>query len=619
MTTSIIIPEPPKGRSRRRRRHRVPAGPLGYRLRTAWSDPTNAIGILALILFAYLIVAPVVSLLTDGVTVSRQDTGITQQPEGSLTSYYLWRVLVSPQAHAIFWGPLVNTLVIAVGSVVLALVIGFGAAWLLVRTDMWGRKWFATALIVPYMLPAWTFALAWLTMFKSRSTGGQAGWLEAIGITVPAWLSYGHLPIILIFAIHFTPFVILLVGNALKRFDSTLEESSRILGASRLRTAATIVVPILRPSLISAITLILAKVLGEFGVAYVLGLPANMNVLATSLYRSIYSNQPGTASVIVGAIVLIGAISLWVDIHFLREAKRFVTISGKSGSSGAVSQLGRTRGLATAACAVLFTLSVAVPLTVLTLSTVMRVPGRFTPDNFTLEYWVGTGLQTIGFPNGILLNADVWQAAWNSFWIVGLASILAGFVGLIAGYVIVRSSSRALSGTLRQMLFFPYLVPGIAFAAAYLSLFAVQRGPIPALYGTAALLVLIYFTEQMPFASRAGISAMMQLGPEPEEAARIAGARWFHRFRTIVLPVQKSAVATGMLMSFISGIKSLSLVVVLAVPGLDVLTTLSIRLLDVGYTQAGNGVVLVVSAVAFLGTYTVQKLMKTDLARGLGA
>ena len=54
-------------------------------------------------------------------------------------------------------------------------------------------------------------------------------------------------------------------------------------------------------------------------------------------------------------------------------------------------------------------------------------------------------------------------------------------VGLIAGYVIVRSSSRALSGTLRQMLFFPYLVPGIAFAAAYLSLFAVQRGPIPAL------------------------------------------------------------------------------------------------------------------------------------------
>lgn len=169
------------------------------------------------------------------------------------------------------------------------------------------------------------------------------------------------------------------------------------------------------------------------------------------------------------------------------------------------------------------------------------------------------------------------------------------------------------------MLFLPYLVPGIAFATAYMALFGVPRGPVPALYGTATLLVIIYFTEQMPFASRAGISAMMQLGSETEEAARVAGAKWLRRFWTIVLPVQKSAVATGMLMAFISGIKSLSLVVMLTVPGLDVLTTLSIRLLDMGYTQAGNGVVLIVSALAFAGTYTVQKIMKTDLSRGLGA
>ncbi|MBS3180584.1 MULTISPECIES: ABC transporter permease [unclassified Pseudoclavibacter] len=624
MTTSIIIPETPEGeppvppRARRGKRPPKTKTPLAYRLRVLSTNPTTTIGILALLLFTYLIVAPIISLLGDGITVDRADTAITQQEEGSFTSYYLWRVLFSPQAAAIFWGPLGNTVVIAVCSVALALVIGVCAAWLLVRTNMWGRKWFATALIVPYMLPAWTFALAWLTMFKNRSAGGQAGWLEAMGVVVPDWLAYGRVPIILIFAIHFVPFVILLVGNALKRFDSTLEESAQILGSSRIRTAFTIVLPILRPSLISAVTLILAKVLGEFGVAYVLGLPVNMNVLATSLYRSVYNNQQGSAAVIVAAIVLIGAISLWVDMHFLKEAKRFVTISGKSGSAGNEVRLGRSRIFATLACVALFTVSVALPILVLALSTVMRVPGSFAPDNFTLDFWIGTNLQTFGFPNGILLNAEVLSAAFNTFWIVGLSSVMAGVVGLLVGYVIVRSESRLLSGTLRQMLFFPYLVPGIAFATAYLSLFAVQRGPVPALYGTAALLVIIYFTEQMPFASRAGISAMMQLGSETEEAARVAGAGWFHRFRTIILPVQKSAVATSMLMSFISGVKSLSLVVILAVPGLEVLTTLSIRLLDVGYTQAGNGVVLVVSALAFFGTYAVQKIMKTDLSRGLG-
>ncbi|MGO3151565.1 MAG: ABC transporter permease [Galactobacter sp.] len=593
--------------------------PFGYRLRLYAQNPVVTIGVLALLVFAYLIIAPIISLLIDGVVVHRQDTSITQQQEGSFTSYYFWRVFSSPQAASIFWHPLMNTLIIALCSIVLALVIGVSVAWLMVRTNMWGRKWFATALIVPYMLPSWTFALSWVTMFKNRTSGGQAGWLENIGITVPSWLAYGHVPIIIIFAMHFSPFVIMLVGNALKRFDSTLEESARLLGASRVKTTFSVVIPILRPSLISAVTLILAKVLGEFGVAYILGLPVNMNVLATSLYRNIYSDQKGPAAVMVAVIVLIGAISLWVDMHFLRESKRFVTISGKSGSNNTISVLKKSRIFATGACTLLFLVSVALPLLVLALSTLMKSPGVFKSDNFTLRYWTGRDLPTVGFPDGVLFNSEVWHSAWNSLWIVGLASIMAGAVGMMIGYIVVRSQSRFVSGVLRQMVFFPYLVPGIAFAVAYLSLFAVQRGPIPALYGTAALLVLIYFTEQMPFASRSGISAMTQLGSDPEEAAQMAGAGWWRRFLTIVLPIQKGAFSTGVVMAFISGVKSLSLVVILAVPGMDVLTTLSIRLLDVGYSQAGNAVVLIIAAIAFFGTYTVQKVMKTDLAEGMGA
>lgn len=618
MTTTPPVRSPEAARKSRRPTGRRPRTPLSHRLRLYARNPVVAIGVVALVLFTYLIAAPIVSLLVDAFVVHRQDTAITQQEEGAPTSYYLWRVLVSPQAVSIFWEPLANTLLIAVSAIILALVIGGSAAWLLVRTNMWGRKWFSTALIVPYMLPAWTFALAWVTLFKNRTTGGQAGWMENLGLAIPNWLSYGCLPIILIFAVHFSPFVIMLIGNALKSFDTTLEESSRLLGASRLATTFSIVIPILRPALISAVTLMLAKILGEFGVAYILGLPVNMNVLATSLYRNVYSDQKGSAAVMVAAIVLIGALSLWVDTHFLRESKRFVTISGKSGSSGTVARLGKSRWIATLACTLLFTASVAIPIVVLALSTVMWNPGVFAASNFTLDFWIGKDLSTIGFSEGILRNSGVWQAAWNSVWIVGHAATLSGIMGLFVGYVVVRSPSPLLSAALRQLVFFPYLVPGIAFAVAYLSLFSVQRGPIPALYGTAAILVLIYFTEQMPFTSRSGISAMMQLGADPEESAQMAGAGWWRRFATIVLPIQKGALASGAIMAFISGIKSLSLVVILAVPGMDVLTTLSIRLLDVGYSQAGNAVVLLIALISFTGTYTVQKVMKTDLAHGIG-
>lgn len=178
---------------------------------------------------------------------------------------------------------------------------------------------------------------------------------------------------------------------------------------------------------------------------------------------------------------------------------------------------------------------------------------------------------------------------------------------------------RPLGSMLRQITFFPYLVPGVAFAAAYLSLFAVPRGPMPALYGTVTLLILALIADEMPYASRAGISAMMQLGKDPEEAAQMAGAGWFTRMRQIVMPIQKGSLVTGILLPFISGINGLSLFVILAVPSTDVLTTYALRLIDYNYTQASNAVVLIICLIAFVGTYITQKMTKTNLAEGLGS
>ncbi|MCF1744797.1 ABC transporter permease [Paradevosia shaoguanensis] len=588
-----------------------------YALRIAVREPTTIIGILAALLFLYLIIVPIVSMLSDAVLVQFGEERRAGGPAGTFTSYYLARAFTSPVASDLFWTPLLNTLSVALGSIVLSVLIGGSLAWLLSRTDMFARRWFATALIVPYMLPAWTFALAWTTLFKNRTTGGQLGWFEAMGLTPPDWLAYGQFPITIILSLHYAPFVILLFGNALRRFDSQLEDSARILGAKPSTVAMKIVLPLMLPSLLSAIILIFAKCLGEFGVAYVLGLPVKFDVLATSLYRNISSRHVGVAAVLAGSIMLIGIISLMVDAKLVKEARRFVTIGGK-GSMNRKAQLGIFRMPASAFAALVFALSVGLPILTLALSTVMKAPAQFTPENFTLDYWIGTDLHTVALQTGILLSPDLWNAAWNSLSIVGVASITSGILGLLVGYVVVRTPIRPLGVFLRQVTFLPYLVPGIAFATAYLSLFAVPRGPVPALYGTVFILMLALIAEQMPYASRAGISAMMQLGKDPEEAAQVAGAGWFRRLITIVLPIQKGSLATGILLPFISGMKGLSLFVILAVPSTDVLTTFSLRLVDYHYTQAANAVVLIVAAIAYFGTVLGQKLTKTNLAEGLG-
>lgn len=590
---------------------------LKYRTRIALQEPTTVIGVLAALLFCYLIVAPIGSLLNDAVRVQFSDVARTGQQLGDLTAHYLKRVFSSPVAPFVFWKPLWNTVQVAFGAMAIAVLVGGLMAWLISRTDVWGRKWFATALIVPYMLPSWTIALAWSSLFRNRTAGGQPGWLESFGLEPPDWLAYGQLPVTLVLALHYAPFVILLFGNALRRLDSQMEDSARMLGAGKVTIARRIILPLMTPSLLSAMTLIFAKCLGDFGVAYVLGVPVKFDVLATSLFRSVTARQNGEAAVIAAAIIVIGSLSVLIDARLVREAKRFVTI-GSKGSMNRTSHLGKWRVPMTLCAALVFTVSVAVPLLVLALTTVMRVPGDLSASNFTLGYWIGHDLPTTAMRDGVLLTRDFWNAAWNSLWIVGLAALFAGAAGLLVGYVVVRSPVRALGSFLRYVTFLPYLVPGIAFATAALSIFAVQRGPIPALYGTAAILVIALAADQMPFASRAGIAAMMQLGKDPEEAAQVAGAGWWKRLFTVVIPIQKGSLTAGTLLPFISGLKSLSLVIILAVPGTDLLTTYAIRLLDYGYDQATNAVVLMLCAVAFTGTMLVQKLGKSSLADGLG-
>ena len=590
---------------------------LKYRLKVAMREPTTLIGIFAALLFAYLILVPILSMLTDAARVQFGDERRIASDIGSFTLYYLSRTFLSPISRDLFWQPLLNTLSVAAGAISLSMLVGIPLAWLISRTDMFARRWFATALIVPYMLPAWTFALAWTTLFKNRTVGGQPGWFEAMGLTPPDWLAYGQVPITVILALHYSPFIILLFGTALRRFDSQLEDSARILGARPSQVAWQVILPLMRPALLSAIVLIFAKCLGEFGVAYVLGLPVKFDVLATSLFRNIASRQTGVAAVVAGSIMLIGIVTLLIDAKLVKEARRFVTI-GSKGTMNRQSRLGVLRIPATAFAGLIFMLSVGLPLLTLLLSTVMKQPARFTPDNFTLDYWIGTNLDTVALRTGILLSRDLWMAAWNTLWIVGVASVTSGILGLLVGYVVVRTPLRPLSVFLRQITFLPYLVPGIAFATAYLSLFAVQRGPIPALYGTVTILMLALIADQMPYASRAGISAMMQLGKDPEEAAQISGAGWLRRMITVVIPIQKGSLVTGILLPFISGTKGLSLFVILAVPSTDVLTTFSLRLVDYHYTQAANGVVLIIAGIAYFGTLAAQRLTKTNIAEGLG-
>ncbi|MCX7302382.1 MAG: iron ABC transporter permease [Rhodobacterales bacterium] len=587
-----------------------------YRLRLL-QDPVLALGLVLLALFVWLIALPIVMILQDAFTSQPGDGAKTRAADGAMTSYYITRALASRMSGIIFFAPLWNTLVVAVSAAGMALMIGAGLAWMLVRSDLPMRGWFSVALLIPYMLPVWTFALAWVTLFKNTTQGGQPGWMQALGAETPDWLAYGMVPTIIILTLHYIPFAILIIGGALRRVDGQLEEAAQMLGARRWAILWRVTVPVMRPAVLSAGLLMFADAIGEFSVPYILGLPVQFETLSVSLFRAISTQQNGMAAVYATVVLLIGVITLGIDTWMLREVHRFATIGGK-GTTSRTSPLRGARWLLFGAVALLFVVSVILPLATLILSTLMEIPGRFSPDNFTLDYWIGRSLPTVAMTSGILLAPEFWHAAWNSLRIAGMAALAAGCLGLLVGYVVARSPWRWLAVSLRGVTFLPYLVPGIAFAAAILMLFAVPRGPVPALYGTPWILLLALVADQMPFSSRVGISAMAQLGSDIEDAARMMGAGMLHRMRAIILPILNGALATAVLLSFISGIKGVSLFILLAVPSTDVLTTFSLRLVDYGYAQAANAVVLVISMLALLGSFAIHRLAGPVFAQGWG-
>lgn len=580
-------------------------------------NPTVALGFVLAIILSYLIAIPVIMLITEAVQVHSIDAVYFGKKKGSFTLQYFQRALSSKVASVLFLNPLANTLLIATFVTLGTTFVGYILAWTLTRTDIRLKRIYSTLAIVPFMLPSWSYAAAWITLFKNRRQAGAPGILEVLGFTIPDSIAYGAFPIIVCLIMHFFPLSFLMFGNAFQKIDSQMEESAQILGASKKQIAFHVLLPVMKPAIMSSILLTFARAVGTFGTPYTLGRPVRFNTLSTSLYFTHQSSEPGVMSVIALAMLIIGALLVALDAYTLREYKRYVTMGGK-GQMSRPYTLGKAQFSFNFLVGLFLVVVIVVPLGVLFLSTIMVTPGWFVKDNFTTQFWFAKETKVREAVSGLLRDPKLLQVAWTSVKVSAIGAIICGILGTLVGYAVVRLQDSRLSKYLRQISFLPYLVPGIGFGAAFLVLFATGRGPIPALYGTLLLMILAMSVMYLPLTSRSSITSMAQMGPEPEEAAMILGASWKTRIFKIVIPIQKRSLFSGMLLAFIQGMKELSLVIMLAVPGLEVLTTLSIRYTDNALMQMSNGVILIIAFITFLLTAISQKLTKTNLAQGFG-
>ncbi|MFB2586185.1 ABC transporter permease [Herbiconiux liukaitaii] len=563
------------------------------RVTTALGRPLTWLAVAVLAVLVVLVAFPLAGLVA-----------ATLEPgaSGSWTD-----VLASPLSANLFWIPLGNSLVVGLGTGLIATVLGAFLAWVVVMSDVPGRRVIGVLATIPFALPSFAIALAWESVFRNDRLGGSPGLLAGLGVAVPDAVSWGALPITLTLVAHYYSLSFVVVAAALSNVGGDLLAAAELTGASRLRVAGRIALPVVLPALVSGFLLAFAEGVSNFAVPALLGLPVRFQTLSTRLYGSIATGDTERGYVLAILLVVIAAVVLYAG-NRLTAGRSFATITGKSSRPRRI-RTGRWKWLLLALSAALVTATTIVPGVVLAVSTVLRRTNSF-DAGLTWHYWVGESDPAIAQGmRGVLRDPIALQALGNTV-LLGLAvAVGAILVGLIASYVVGRMRrARVVTGSITLLSYVPFLIPGIAFGAAFIAQFGAPIGPFPALYGTFAILVVAGIAASVPFAFQTSRSALGQVSGELEEAAVIAGAGTARRIGRIVLPLASRGVASGGILVFVTMVRDLSLVVLLVTPATPLLSVMTYRYASEGFTQSANAITLVIVIVSVAATLLARRL-----------
>lgn len=596
---------------------------IANNVRSYVSKPANVITVLFFAILVATVCFPLLSLARDAFVVHSGEIRDVGKPMGAFTLYH-WKTLLFDNLYdysvLTFWRPLLNSFTMAIVACTVAVGFGGAVAWFITRSDIPGKKFLSTIFVFPYIMPSWSIAMFWENFFKNShivACYNQVGMLESLtGICVPEWVLYGFFPCAMCLGIHYAPFAYLLIGGILRNMDANLEEAATVLKASRFKILRRITLPIVMPALVSTVLLVFSSSISSYTVPAFLNKNGSFPTVSTTM-RSLFNTaaMQGQGFVIAIVLLIFSVVILTMNNKMTGKRKSFTTISGKSGQVSLV-KLGRARMPLAVAIMVISIFFAIVPLVSFALESLLEVPGDY--STLSLYYWTTTDTledRVFGSSQGILRNPTIWMALGRSLVVSFAVALISGSFGILIGYAAARKRGSRLARWMSNMAFFPYLIPAMSFGAVYLSV-----SYLPAfsfLRGSVFLLIVVGGIKFLPFASRSGANAMMQVSGEIEEAAYVIGVPWWKRMVRILFPIQKASFISGYLLPFISCMRELSLFVLLAAPG-SIITVVLQDFEVNGLTQISNGINFLIIMIVLAVQFITNKLTGASIDKGIG-
>jgi len=438
---------------------------------------------------------------------------------------------------------LLNTLKVTFVRQLLSLPLAVLIAWLLARTDLPGRRWLEFAFWAAFFLPSFTVTLSWILLLDPEYGLINTSLARLVGTAPFNIYSFWGIVWVHVLTGSLTVKVILLTP-AFRHMNASFEEASRVAGASTLRTALRITVPVMAPVILSVLLLGTMVSLQTFEVEQVLGLPFRFFVFSTMIYDLLVTRVPRyDAATALAVVILAAMLPLVLAQQWLTRGRRYTTLTGQFQNQP--HRLGRWRAPALALVLALVSIVLGVPVVFALLGTFMKLFGFFhIADPWTLNNW-----------KTVLTDELFLRSLHNTVVLAVGTAVAAVVVHSLIAYIAVRTryaGRRALD----FISWLPFTVPGIILGLALLWLFLGVEMLKP-LYGTTTLLIVAGVIAGMPLGVQIIKSGLLQLGSELEEASRIAGASWWATYRRIVLRLMAPTLMAVAMITFVGAARNI--------------------------------------------------------------
>ena len=551
------------------------------------ADPILVAAIIGIFLFLFLfILYPLAILLTDSVVVEKNINGTTLKTIGFANFIKIFKM--TNFRHAIS-----NTLWLGLISGIGSTVIGFLFAYVDSYVDVGSKivkKLFGVVSILPVVSPPFVLSLSAILLF------GRTGVITRGLFNMNNTQLYGWRGIALVQILTFFPVCYMMLKGLLKNIDPSLEEAARNMGAGRFKVFQTVTFPLLLPGIGNAFLVSFIESVADFANPMIIG--GNFDTLATSIYLQLTGAYDKSGATAMAVVLLVISMGLFILEKYLLERKSVATLTGKA-----------TRGRTAITDS-----SVRIPLvTICTLLTVFVISMYIlVPFGSLFKIWGRDYHLSLKWYEYIFKNKG-YRVFTDSMLLSAIASPITAFLSMIIAYLVVKRKFFA-KGFMEFVAMLAMAVPGtvlgVGFIRGYNSgLF--HSGILSGLYGTGAILVIVFIVRSLPIGTRSGIAALRQIDRSIEEAAYDMGADSAKVFQTVTLPLIKESFISGLVTTFVRSITAISAIILLVTPKYLLIT---VRINE--HAEKGNyGIACAYATILIVITYVAITIMNFVLGK----